>query len=177
MPAGPHNPAGRAGPARRHPIDNRPPEPLPAMIAPRSAMPIDDEAWCTARTAEVAAHVQALGLAHGRIGDGPAWHAAPYAGLWVVERGDRPEWIGWWVICGDLPIDTLPAGGLETPRDALRAFGKRWSAHAESMDRGEVPPAWSTRPLGEIPKLSATLKARGAALVAWADEAGAWPED
>lgn len=138
--------------------------------------PVDDEAWCAARSAEVAAHVQALGLASGRLGDGPAWHVAPYAGIWAVESAHRPEWVGWWVVCGDLPTDALPAQGVDTPRDALRAFGKRWLAHADSLDRGEVPAAWAHRAAAEFPKFSALLKRRGAALQAWAEDDASWPE-
>ena len=85
--------------------------------------PISEERWCASRGADVAACLARQALEHGRIGEWPAWHVMPYASLWAVESRHRPEWVGWWVICGDLPSDALVAHDLPTPRDAVRAFG------------------------------------------------------
>jgi hypothetical protein len=101
----------------------------------------------------------------------------PYASVWAVESPHRPEWIGWWVVCGDLPSDVLAAHDLATPRDALRAFGKRWVLHGESLDRGDVPAAWAHLPHEALPKHAALLKKRGAALQVWADDPSAWPAE
>ena len=137
--------------------------------------PTPEETWCAARSADVTACLQRHGIEHGRIGEWPAWHVMPYASAWAVESLHRPEWVGWWVICGDLPSDVLAAHDLPSPRDALRAFGKRWVLHGESLDRGDVPPAWAHEPHEVLPKLAALLKKRGAALQVWADDATAWP--
>ena len=137
----------------------------------------DDETWCAALALEVAVCIERLAPDHGRIGERPAWYARPYASVWAVESAHRPEWIGWWVIAGDLPTDALPAHDLATPRDALCAFGKRWGLHGEALDRGEVPPAWAHVLDDALPKLAATLRRRGAALQLWADEASSWPPD
>ena len=137
----------------------------------------DEERWCAERAAEVAACAARLAPEHGRIGERPAWFAMPYAGLWAVESSHRPEWVGWWVIAGDLPTDALAAHDLPEPRDAMRAFGKRWVLHGQSLDRGEVPPAWAHIAVEALPKLAAQLKRRGAALQTWADEAASWPAD
>ena len=134
-----------------------------------------EDAWCTARSAEVAACLQRQGLEHGRIGAWPAWHVMPYASVWAVESAARPEWLGWWVVAGDLPSDALAAHDLATPRDALRGFGKRWAQHAECLDRGEVPAAWRHVGDAALPKLTAELKRRGAALQAWAEDDASWP--
>ena len=138
-----------------------------------------EESWCDARRLEVASCLEQQGLAAraGRIGDGPAWFVAPYVSVWAVESLQRPEWTGWWVICGDLPSDALPAHDLPTPRDALRAFGKRWLLHAQGLDRGQVHAAWRHVPDADLPKLTAQLKKRGAALLLWADDEASWPED
>ena len=136
-----------------------------------------EEAWCAERAADVATCIARLAPEHGRIGERPAWFAMPYAGLWAVESAHRPEWIGWWVIAGDLPTDALPAHDLATPRDAMRAFAKRWVQNGEKLDRGDVPPAWAHLPDDALPKLAATLKRRGAALQTWADDASSWPDD
>jgi hypothetical protein len=144
------------------------------MSAPQ---PGDQENWCDARALDVAACIDRLAPDHGRIGERPAWFAMPYAGLWAVASAHRPEWIGWWVIAGDLPTDALAAHDLATPRDAMRAFGKRWALHGEQLDRGDVPPAWAHLPDDALPKLAAQLKKRGAALQVWADDAASWPSD
>ena len=136
-----------------------------------------EERWCAERAADATACADRLAPGHGRLGERPAWFAMPYASLWAVASAHRPEWIGWWVIAGDLPTDALAAHGLATPRDALRAFGKRWVLHAEQLDRGNVPPAWSHLPDDALPKLAATLKKRGAALQVWADEPAGWPAE
>ena len=135
------------------------------------------ERWCDERAAEVAACADRLAPQHGRIGERPAWFAMPYASLWAVESAHRPEWVGWWVIAGDLPCDAVAAHDLPTPRDAMRAFARRWVLHGEALDRGEVPPAWAHLPDDALPKLAAQLKRRGAALQAWAEDATSWPAD
>lgn len=136
-----------------------------------------EEQWCADRAPEVASCADRLAAGHGRIGERPAWFVMPYVGIWAVERGDRPEWIGWWVIAGDLPTDAVAAHNLATPRDAIRAFGRRWSLHADALDRGEVPPAWAHIAEDALPKLAAQLRKRGQALGVWADSAEAWPDD
>ena len=151
-----------------------------ATLAPSaepSAEPTSEEQWCAALRTEVAACLARQALDHGRIGEWPAWHVMPYASLWAVESQSRPEWIGWWVISGDLPSDALAAHDLPMPRDALRAFGRRWLLHGAALDRGEVPSAWAHQPDAALPKLAATLKKRGAALQAWADDAASWPAE
>jgi hypothetical protein len=135
----------------------------------------DDDAWCAARGAEVAQCLARRAVAHGRIGEHPAWHVRPYASVWAVESAHRPEWIGWWVISGDLPSDLVAAQGLPSPREALRAFGKRWALDADALDRGEVPAAWIHEPLAGLPAMAALLRRRGAALCLWADDETSWP--
>ena len=139
--------------------------------------PSDQERWCAERAIEVCACADRLAPEHGRIGERPAWFAMPYASLWAIESAHRPEWIGWWVIAGDLPADALAAHDLATPRDAMRAFGKRWVLHGGQLDRGEVPPAWAHLGDDAFPKLAATLQRRGAALLAWADDEASWPAE
>lgn len=139
--------------------------------------PTAEDTWCAERSADVVACLQRQRIEHGRIGEWPAWFVMPYASIWAVESPHRPEWIAWWVICGDLPSDVLAAHDLATPRDALRAFGKRWLLQGESLDRGDVPPAWAHEPHDALPKLAALLKRRGVALQVWADDAAAWPAE
>ncbi len=142
-----------------------------------AAEPGAEDSWCAARGADVATCLQRQAIEHGRIGEWPAWHLMPYASLWAVESRHRPEWIGWWVICGDLPSDAIAAHDLPTPRDAMRSFGRRWVLHSQCLDRGEVPAAWAHLPDSALPRLAATLKSRGAALQVWADDDACWPAE
>ena len=47
--------------------------------------PAFEEQWCEARRAEVAAYLEREGVVHGRmhgrIGEWPAWHVAPYVSV------------------------------------------------------------------------------------------------
>jgi hypothetical protein len=149
-----------------------------AQPRPAASSTVDETAeiaWCDARLPDITACLERNGLDYGRIGDWPAWHVMPYAGIWAVESRHRPEWIGWWAIAGDLPTDVMPAMGIDTPRDAMRAFAKRWANHADALERGEVPKVWAHQSDAELLKLTALLKRRGAALQMWADDNAAWP--
>jgi Domain of unknown function (DUF4826) len=138
-------------------------------------MSMSEDEWCDALAPDIAECLTRQQIDHGRVGERPAWLAVPYASIWAVESKDRPEFIGWWVIAGDLPTDVLAAHDLATPRDAMRAFGKRWLLHGASLDRGDVPFAWQHVAVEALPKLAAQLKKRGAALQTWADTESSWP--
>src|SRR5712672_2584609 len=98
-------------------------------------MPIDAEApdsdaeegrWCAARRLHVLDYLQSALVAHGRVGEDPAWYLCPYVSLWAVESMKAPGWVGWWVIAGDCPTDIVTCDGDRTPRSALRDFASRW---------------------------------------------------
>ena len=76
-----------------------------------------EEQWCEDRRAQVAAYLQREGVEHGQIGEWPAWHVAPYVSIWAIESKKRPDRVGWWVICGDLPTDYVSAAKIKHPRD------------------------------------------------------------
>jgi hypothetical protein len=70
--------------------------------------PAFEKRWCDERRIIVADYLDSQRVDHGRIGDEPAWCVAPFASIWAIESVERPEWIGWWVICGDFPTDYYP---------------------------------------------------------------------
>jgi hypothetical protein len=74
------------------------------MAKPDYDDPDVEERWCEEQRTVVADYLRSQKVRHGRIGEWPAWHVAPCASIWAIESLARPEWIGWWVICGDLPI-------------------------------------------------------------------------
>ena len=124
-----------------------------------------EEHWCLARRTEVETYLQRQDLAHGELGEWPAWHAAPDISLWAVESMRQPGAVGWWVVCGDSPSDYISAEGIGQPRAALRAIGERWTR----MARGEAPGE------GHVSKeLLPLLETRAAALLAWAGNDAAW---
>jgi Domain of unknown function (DUF4826) len=99
------------------------------METPDNEDPKVERLWCDERRRKVAEYLDAQGVKHGRIGEWPAWHVAPYVSIWAIESLRRPEWIGWWVISGDLPTDHISAADIEPPqhpRKALRAFAEQW---------------------------------------------------
>src|SRR5688572_31851449 len=64
-----------------------------------------EKQWCETARSQVARYLETQSVSHGQIGEWPAWHVAPYVSIWAVESQARPGWVGWWVICGDLPTD------------------------------------------------------------------------
>jgi hypothetical protein len=95
--------------------------------------------WCDTRRADVEAYLKDAGVAHGRIGGWPAWHLAPYVSIWAIESLARPEWIGWWVITGDLPTDYISSADIEPPqhpRKAVKAIAGRWLRMVDAWKNG-----------------------------------------
>lgn len=98
-----------------------------------------EERWCDSQRSIVRSYLSSQGLKHGRIGEWPAWHIAPYVSVWAIESVARPEWIGWWVICGDLPTDYISAAEIKPPqhpRKAVRAIAKRWLQAVKAWNEG-----------------------------------------
>ena len=135
-----------------------------------------EEQWCSERRGEVGAYLAAERVTHGQIGDGPAWHLAPYVSIWAIESHAEPGAVGWWAICGNLPTDYLSAASIKHPRDALLGFISRWRKAAELMARGESLPGFSIGPPAEWPTLSPLLASRAGLLQDMAADTGLWDE-
>jgi hypothetical protein len=100
---------------------------------------VAEQKWCDVRREEVCAYLAREGVAHGRIGEWPAWHVVPYGLIWAVESLARPEWIGWWVIAGDLPTDYVSSAEIEPPqhpRKAVTVIANRWLRMVEAWNNG-----------------------------------------
>ena len=135
-----------------------------------------EEQWCLERREEVAAHLAREDVEHGRIGEWPAWHLAPYVSIWAVESAKRPGWVGWWAISGDLPTDYVSASEIKHPREALQAFAARWREAASSMSQGQALLGFSVGPASEGPGLAPTLAARADLLQDLATDEELWDE-
>jgi hypothetical protein len=138
--------------------------------------PAVEEAWCAQRRAEVAAYLERQGAVHGRIGEWPAWHIAPYVSIWAIESVQSPGWVGWWAICGDLPIDYMTAGKIRHPREALRGFSRSWSDLASRMARGEADPENAIGPPEKWPELAPLLEVRARLLSEFAGDDSLWED-
>src|SRR5262245_52780397 len=101
----------------------------------------DDELgeWCASHRAKVVEYLgRQAGLQHGAIGEWPAWRLTPHVSVWAVESVRSPGAIGWWVICGDLPMDYCTGGSnCRIPRLAVAEIVQRWRSALEQFNDGE----------------------------------------
>ena len=136
-----------------------------------------EERWCDERRAEVSEYLKGERISHGRVGEWPAWHVAPYVSIWAIESVERPEWVGWWVICGDLPTDFVSATSIKKPREVVRAFATEWADVAEHMLRGEPHPETTIGSPEYWAELGPLLKARAEILADLAVDDSIWDDD
>lgn len=137
--------------------------------------PTADDRWCAERRAEVGCYLAGEGVEHGRIGECPAWHVAPYVSIWAIESKANQGSVGWWVICGDLPTDYVSAARIKHPRDALRAIGDQWRQLCAAARSGaKVSDMWIGRARVVSPELVPLLEARAAVLIEWANNPLIW---
>ena len=141
--------------------------------------PIAEESWCNQQRAVVADYLRSQSVQHGRIGEWPAWHVFPYVSIWAIESQARPEWIGWWVICGDMPTDYISAADVEHPqhpRKAIRVIARRWLKQAQAWNEGrdfdgiQIPGPHSHHELAPL------LVSRAGLLMEWAEDDSLWEE-
>jgi len=116
----------------------------------------DEDAWCEERRAEVAEYLaQQEDLVHGRIGDWPAWHFAPYVSMWAVESVTMPGMVGWWAICGDVPTDCCSAASeCAHPRAAMKQMAQGWIEAVMNTEQGAPTIAGTRLSANLAPKLA-----------------------
>ena len=139
--------------------------------------PETDDQWCAERRHEVAEYLQGQGVVHGRIGDAPAWHVAPYASVWAIESLATPGSVGWWAISGDIPNDYVSASNARTPREAVRAIASLWREAAQYMSRGERHPTFRIGSGQQDEGLAPMLESRAELLLEWVSDPEIWEED
>lgn len=138
--------------------------------------PAVQEQWCGARRAEVMAYLQREGVEHERVGEWPAWHVAPYVSVWAIESKARPDWVGWWVICGDLPTDFVSAGTIKHPREAIKSIAAEWRQQAQLMTSGERRDDIRIGRPEEWASLAPLLDARASLLLEFAEDDSVWAD-
>ena len=132
----------------------------------------DEEIWCDERRTQVEAYLSHQGLAHGEIGDWPAWHVAPYVSIWAIESISAPGWVGWWVICGDLPTDYCSADDCRHPRLALKKIADSWSTALENFKLSDATIGTTALPASLAP----LLRTRTDLLAAMVADQAAWQD-
>lgn len=136
--------------------------------------PALEEQWCHERRAEVTTYLESEGLEHGRVGDWPAWHVAPYVSVWAIESKKRPDLVGWWVICGDLPTDYVSAAQVKHPREAIRFIAEEWREQARLMASGERPADIRIGRPKDWASLGPLLDTGASMLLEWANDGSVW---
>jgi hypothetical protein len=91
----------------------------------------DQEIWCSVQRENVARYLSAQNVAHGEIGEVPAWFVYPVLSIWAIESQIQREKLGWWVLSGDVPTDYCSAAGRGHPRLAMAEIADRWLSEVE----------------------------------------------
>ncbi len=130
-----------------------------------------------ARRSEVEEYLGREGVAHGPIGEGPAWSVAPYVSIWAVATLERPGSVGWWAITGDLSNDYVCANDINHPRNAMRAIATLWQEASEYMLRGGKHPTFRIGVGDSNDELAPLLVSRAETLLGWADDPEVWEDD
>ena len=136
--------------------------------------PADDEeeAWCAERREDVIEYLRGQEVAHRGVGEVPAWFVTPVLSIWAVESQQAPGWVGWWVICGDLPTDYCSADNCHHPRLAMRRIAEAWIA---AIDRTPAD-ASEIDDLGLSVDLSPDLRSRAEFMLTLSADDAQWLE-
>ena len=136
----------------------------------------EEQRWCVDRRREVIDYLDGANLAHGGVGEAPAWSLHPYLSVWAVHSLQSPERVGWWAICGDCPTDYVACAGDRTPRTALREIAAQWRTAAPFLARGEQHPDFVVGRPDHARELAPMLAARAEALEILAADDGLWDQ-
>jgi hypothetical protein len=114
----------------------------------------EETAWCPKIRPIVVDYLKRQGVAHGRVGDIPASHLVPHVSIWAIESLARPGAIGWWVICGNLPMDYCSGHECRHPRLATRRIAESWHAALRDCKPGDKTIGVTGIPASFAPLLS-----------------------
>jgi hypothetical protein len=133
--------------------------------------------WCADQRTVIARYLDGEGVRHGRIGEWPAWHVAPYVSVWAIESAATPDALGWWAIAGDLPTDYVSASQVDHPRKALQMIARRWLAACEAIASGRPADGFLVGDQASAKELAPLLRSRAAILLDWADDESLWEDE
>lgn len=147
------------------------------MSKPNYVDPEVENHWCCEQQKIVADYLRFQKVQHGRIGEWPAWHIAPYVSIWAIESKSRAESIGWWVICGDLPTDYISSAEVKPPqhpRKAMRVFAQNWMELVKARKDGREINRMRIGDPSSHEMLGSLLEARVRLLVEFSDDDSLW---
>ncbi len=139
-----------------------------------------EERWCTEQQKTVADYLRSQKVKHGRIGEWPAWHVPPYVSIWAIESLAQSDWIGWWVISGDLPTDYISSADVQPPqhpRKAVRVFARNWLEVVKAWREGREIENTRIGDPSSHEELGRLLEKRAKLLMEWADDDSLWEEE
>ncbi len=139
--------------------------------------PNKDEIWSGHRRAQVRAHLKNERIAHTELSDWPAWQIAPIVSVWPIRSESAPAQIAMWVICGDVPTDTISADSAKTPREAVRTFARRLHDAAAQMANAEPSKKNPANKSDRAHELALFLEVRARQLVDWTNDDSLWDVD
>ena len=132
----------------------------------------EDELWCASRRDDVVAYLATERLDHGEVGEVPAWFITPVLSIWAVESLKNPGWLGWWVICGDVPTDYCSSQDCPHPRLATKRIAEHWRTEIARTRQGDLQIGRT----GLSVDLIDLLAARAEMLLTLAEDNAIWPE-
>jgi hypothetical protein len=136
-----------------------------------------EDTWIASQRKVVQEYLERERVEHLGVGEYPAFHVYPYVAVWAVQSKKAPNWVGWWAISGDLPMDYVSRGKIAHPREALRAFAHRWREMSDFMLRGEEHPDVKIGTPDQWPELGELLQRRAQILQSYADDDDIWEEE
>lgn len=136
----------------------------------------DEEVWCAEQRENVRAHLVEESVDHGEVAEWPSWHVPGVIGVWAVASRQRPDWVGWWVIAGDVPTEHVSAVEIENPRAAVEEIATRWIALSEEMRRGKKDASVKIGSQDDWSELAEMLQSRGETLLEWVADESIWAD-
>jgi hypothetical protein len=143
-----------------------------AMSKPKT----NENLWVASQRKVVEEYLKRERVQHLGVGDYPAFHVCPYFAVWVVQSKRAPGRAGWWAISGDLPTDYVSRGQIAHPREALRAFARKWREVSEYMLLGKEHPQIRIGRADQRLELGDLLRRRAQILQSCADDDAIWDE-
>jgi len=137
---------------------------------------LDEEKWEQDQRLLIEAYLHKQGVAHGGVGERPAFSIPPYLALWAIQSHRVSGRVGWWAISGDVPTDCLSSDDGKNPREALRAFSKIWREVSDCMAEGKKHPTVNIGPPDRWKDFAPLLRRRADLLEEFAANDELWEE-
>ncbi len=92
------------------------------------------EAWVREQYQTATKFLASKGLVTDSVTVEASRYIAPLVAIWKLKTIDG-SW--YWVICGDLPTDSIDLNMAENAKEAMRHFSMKWQLQAENILKNE----------------------------------------